>query len=170
MSQPFPPNLQNVINHKARDLKFWDNFYHLLCVTCHLSCVMCQVWHARCCFLVERRKKLKKYIYFLFSLNHTWQLTSDTQRLVNIVSKFQVPSSYYLVVKVCWRYFHKGWESFWMNQWITQFFFRTVPAIPGLLMRAVLQAFELRIQNNTNSVDICTTNLTGNLMSNNNIG
>ena len=50
----------------------------------------------------------------------TWQLTRDTWHVtldmwhvwgVNILSKFQLPSSYVLWVKVYWRYFHKGWPT-----------------------------------------------------------
>ena len=28
---------------RARDLKFWDNVHHHLCVMCHVSCVMCHM-------------------------------------------------------------------------------------------------------------------------------
>jgi hypothetical protein len=50
LSQPFLPNLQNIINHKKEKLGSW-NFEEMFTspnmslVTCHVSCVMCHVSH-----------------------------------------------------------------------------------------------------------------------------
>ena len=40
-----------------------------------------------------------------------WHVTHDRWGEVNLLLKFQIPSSYGLVVTVFWRYFHKGWVS-----------------------------------------------------------
>ena len=67
LSQPFPPNLQDIINHKPEKLSSWNfermftfhNMSHVVChvsrVTCHMSCVMCHIsrvtchmWHVTC--------------------------------------------------------------------------------------------------------------------------
>ena len=53
---------------RARDLKFWHNDHHPLCVLCHMSCVMCHVSHVTChmshvaCHVsfVTTTKKMKK--------------------------------------------------------------------------------------------------------------
>ena len=37
-----------------------------------------------------------------------WHVTHDKWGEVNLLSKFELPSSYGLGVKVFWRYFHKG--------------------------------------------------------------
>ena len=78
----------------------------------------------------------------------TWHLTPDTWHMtrdmwhmtgggdVNFLSKFWLPSSYGLGVKVLWRYFHKGsltdWVSYFMND---EGVCRTAPATPGLLIK-----------------------------------
>ena len=55
--------------------------------------------------------------------------------MVNIVSKFQVPSSNGLGVMMFWRYFHKGWLSDWINESMNDGgVCRTAPATPGLLI------------------------------------
>ena len=40
-----------------------------------------------------------------------WHVTQDRWKEVNLLSKFQLPSSYRLGVKVFWRYFHNKDES-----------------------------------------------------------
>ena len=61
-------------------------------------------------------------------------MTCDTWWAVNILSKFQLPISYGLGVKVFWRYIHKGWATYWINEWINdKGVCRTAPATPGLL-------------------------------------
>ena len=53
-SDPFPPNLQNIINHKPEELGSW-NFermftpHNMSQVTCCMSRVMCHVSHVTCC-------------------------------------------------------------------------------------------------------------------------
>ena len=45
-----------------------------------------------------------------------WNVTWNTWRELNIPSKFQVPRSYGLGVKVCWNLEER--MNFWMNEWI----------------------------------------------------
>ena len=56
---------------------------------------------------------------------------------MNILSKFQVPNSYGLGVKVSLRYFHNGW----VTEWIC----RTAPATPGLLKIVTCFYFHLQL-------------------------
>ena len=51
---------------------------------------------------------------------------------VNMLSKFQLPSSYRLWFMILWRYGGKGWLSHWIND---EAVYRTAPATPGLLIR-----------------------------------
>ena len=44
-----------------------------------------------------------------------WHVIYDRWREVNLLSKFQLPSSYGFGMKVFWRYFHKGWMSQLIN-------------------------------------------------------
>ena len=52
-SEPFPPNLQNIINHKPEELGSW-NFermftpHNMSYVTCCMSCVTCHVSYVTC--------------------------------------------------------------------------------------------------------------------------
>ena len=54
----------------------------------------------------------------------TWHMTSDTWNtgMMNIVSKFQVPSYNGLEVMIVWIYFHKGSLNQLINQWVTEVF------------------------------------------------
>ena len=52
-----------------------------------------------------------------------WHMTRDRWGQVNLLSNFQLSSSYGLGVKVFWRYFHKS----------SVIVCRTAPATPGLL-------------------------------------
>ena len=69
-----------------------------------------------------------------------WQVTHDTccvthgrLREVNFLSKFQLPTSYRLRVRVYWRYIHKGW----LNELISdRSVCRTATATPGLLIKS----------------------------------
>ena len=64
----------------------------------------------------------------------TWHVKHDTQGVVNIVSQFQVPSSYSLGVKVFWKFWGKGWVSHLMNESISeQDVCRSATAKPGLI-------------------------------------
>ena len=54
---------------------------------------------------------------------------------VNLLSKFQHPSTYGLGVNVFWTYFQKGWLSQLINQLISdKGVCRIAPATSGLLM------------------------------------
>ena len=61
----------------------------------------------------------------------TWHLTSDNWRGVNILSKFQLPSSYGLGVLMFWRFGGKGRVTRLMND---KGVYRTAPTTPGLLI------------------------------------
>ena len=63
----------------------------------------------------------------------TWHLTHDTQGVVNIVSKFQVPSSNSFGVIMFWRYFPPGSQSQLINAVC-----RTALATPGLLIVKII--------------------------------
>ena len=60
----------------------------------------------------------------------TWHLTCDMFGGVNILSKFQLPSSYRLWFMILWRSGGKGWLGELMNH---EAVYRTAPATPGLL-------------------------------------
>ena len=62
-----------------------------------------------------------------------WHLTLDRYGEVNLLSKCQLPSSYRLGMKVCWRYTELFPQST-LNDWINDGgVFRTALATPGLL-------------------------------------
>ena len=65
----------------------------------------------------------------------------DTPGVVNIVSNFQVPSSYDLVVKVLDNFFTKDEKvSYFINQWNNdEGDFKTAPATMGLLIMNISQ-------------------------------
>ena len=72
-----------------------------------------------------------------FVTHDAWHLTQDRWHMVrvNILSKFQLPSSYGLGWTVSWRFWTKGWLNDWMNQWMNdKGIYRTAPATPGMLM------------------------------------
>ena len=52
----------------------------------------------------------------------TWHVTRDTFGGVNILSKFQLPSSYRLWFMILWRSGGKGWIAEWINELITRLF------------------------------------------------
>ena len=70
----------------------------------------------------------------------TWHMTSDTWHVtcdecwgLNILSKFQLPSSYGLGETEFWRYFNERITE-WLNQWISdKGVCRSAPATPGML-------------------------------------
>ena len=84
----------------------------------------------------------KKYIYIknsdllyvtcdMWPVTHDiWYVTCDTLWGVNILTKFQLPSSYGLKT-VFWKYFHKGSVSLLINY---KGVCRSAPATPGLLI------------------------------------
>ena len=64
----------------------------------------------------------------------TWHMTCDMFRGVNILSKFQLPSSYRLWFMIIWRSGGKGWLTELLNYWMNhEAVYRTAPATPGLL-------------------------------------
>ena len=70
----------------------------------------------------------------------TWHVTCDMFGEVNILSKFQLPSSYRLWLMILWRSGGKGWLAEWMNESMNESMnyeavYRTAPATPGLLTR-----------------------------------
>ena len=65
-----------------------------------------------------------------------WHVTRDKWHVthlggVNILSKFQLPSSYCLWFMILWRSGGKGWINQLMS---TEAVYRTAPATPGLLI------------------------------------
>ena len=62
-------------------------------------------------------------------------VTRDMFGGVNILSKFQLPSSYRLGFMMLWRSGGKGWVTEWINELINdKAVYRTDPATPGLLI------------------------------------
>ena len=85
----------------------------------------CDIWHVTCDMWHVTRD--------------TWHVTRDTFGGVNILSKFQLPSSYRLWFMILWRCGGKGWIAEWMNEWMNdEAVYRTAPATPGLLNTEVL--------------------------------
>ena len=70
-----------------------------------------------------------------WQLTHdTWHLTHDVWWGVNILSKFQLSSSYDLGVMIFWRFGDKGWITAWMNEWIRDGgVSRTVPGTSAIM-------------------------------------
>ena len=65
-----------------------------------------------------------------------WQVTRDTWWGVNILSKFQLPSSNGLGFMMSWRWRGKGWLSDLINESMNdEGVCRAAPATPGLLIR-----------------------------------
>ena len=68
----------------------------------------------------------------------TWHVTCDTWHVwgVNILSKFQLPSSYRLWFMILWSSGGKGWLDQSINQSVNdEAVYRTAPATPGLLIK-----------------------------------
>ena len=62
-------------------------------------------------------------------------MTCDTFGGENILSKFQLPSSYRLWFMILWRSGGKGWLTELMNELMNdEAVYRTAPATPGLLI------------------------------------
>ena len=70
--------------------------------------------------------------HYTWHMTHdTWHVTCDTRCGVNILSKFQFPSSNSLWLMKCWRFGGKGSANEWMNEWISdKGVCRTAPATP----------------------------------------
>ena len=96
-----------------------DDMWHLTCDTWHVTP---DTWHMT---------------------PNIWDVSRDTQGVMKIVSKFQLPRSFGLGVKVSWRFWTKGWLAEWMNESIIdEAVCRTAPATPGLLIRKGWPAFK----------------------------
>ena len=80
-----------------------DKLYHL--VRKKKKIVTCDTWH------VTRD-----------TWHDTWHMTCDMFGGVNILSKFQLPSSYGLWFMILWISGGKGWLNQLINQWITRLF------------------------------------------------
>ena len=62
-----------------------------------------------------------------------WHVACDMFGGVNILSKFQLPSSYRLWFMILWRSGGKGWITELINEWMNdKAVYRTAPATPGL--------------------------------------
>ena len=46
-----------------------------------------------------------------------WHVTLDKWGEVNLLPRFQIPSSNGFGMKICWRFGGKGWLNQWMNEW-----------------------------------------------------
>ena len=83
---------------------FWNQeigknyLWHMTCDTWHVTC---DTWHMT---------------------RDTWHVTCDMYGGVNILSKFQLPSSYCLIFMILWRYWGKGSLTDSMNQSVTRLF------------------------------------------------
>ena len=62
--------------------------------------------------------------------HNKWHMTGDMWRGVNLLSKFQLTSSYGLEITMYWIYFHKSSLNVLIND---EGVCRTAPATPGLL-------------------------------------
>ena len=92
-------------NFRSLALTVLEKSHHVTCNT-----VTCDTWHMT---------------------HDMWHVTRDTQGVVNIVWKFQVPCYSVLWVMMFWRFGGKGWQSYLSNY---KGFCRTAPATPGLLI------------------------------------
>ena len=82
----------------------------------------CDMWHVTC---------------------DTWHVTRDMFGGLDILSKFQLPSSYRLGFMILWRSGGKG--SLTMNEWMSdEAVYRTAPATPGLLEISSIQGLNTR--------------------------
>ena len=75
---------------------------------------------------VQKKKKRKKKWHVTCDMWHvtrdTWHVIRATFGGVNILSKFQLPSSYRLWFMILWRSGGKGWLTESMNEWMTRLF------------------------------------------------
>ena len=68
----------------------------------------------------KHKKKLNKLGDMWHVTHDMWHVTCDTQSVVNIVSKFQIPSSNGLGFMMSWRLGGKWSLSEWMNEWMNE--------------------------------------------------
>ena len=95
---------------------------------------------------VQKKKKKKKWHdmwHVTCDMWHvTWHVTHDMWYVwgVNILSKFQLPSSYGLWFIILWISGGKGWLNESMNKSMNdEAVYRTAPATPGLLISLVIE-------------------------------
>ena len=102
--------------------------WHVTCYMWHVTCDRWQVkhdmWHATC----DMRQVIHDMLHVTCD---TWNMTCDMLWGVNILSKFHLPSSYFLWFTILWTSRGKGSLTDWMND---EAVCRTAPATPGLLI------------------------------------
>ena len=142
ISNPFPPDIHNIINPKPLELESWKfermfTPHHVSRVPCHLSPVTCHMSPVTCqiiiiiiiiflFFFYLNKKKNKKKLYDMWQvIGDRWQVTCDVWHLTrarygkgNLLSKFRLStSSYRLGMKVYWRY-TELWRYFHKVHWL----------------------------------------------------
>ena len=106
-NRPSTDKLHHFVQKKRRKRKRRKKMWHVTCDAWHVTRDM---WHVT---------------------RDMWHVTCDTFGGVNILSKFQLPSSYCLWFMMLWRSGGKGWVTELMND---EAVYRTAPATPGLLI------------------------------------
>ena len=98
--------------------------WHMTCKTWHVTCDMWHVtwntwhltrgiWHKSC--------DMWHMTYDTWHMTHDmWHMTCGMLWGVNILSKFQLPSSYCLWFMIFWRFGGKGWLTDWLTDWLTE--------------------------------------------------
>ena len=118
-------NHHNFQTVRARDLKFWHNVHHPLCVQCvmcHVSRVTCHV--SRVTYLVSHvwGHMSQKKIYFLYSVGASWWRVCYQRGLPRLVSQCWLPQTLetYLINKLARRLLynisHQPKNSLWNFQ------------------------------------------------------
>ena len=95
------PSTNKLHHFVFKNQKLW----HVTCDTWHVTCdmwhVTCDMWHVTC---------------DMWHLTcDMWHVTCDMFGGVNILSKFQLPSSYLLWFMILWRSGGKGGLNEWIN-------------------------------------------------------
>ena len=86
-----------------------------------------------------KKQKQQKTCYRWHMTCDWWHMTHYRWGEVNILSKFQLPSSYALGVKVFLRYLYKGWLTQLINYWNSDIgVCKTASPTPGLLNKEIL--------------------------------
>ena len=116
MTHPPTATYNNLKKKKKKKLHLTRDRRHVTCDTRHVTCDM---WHmTRDMWHVTR---------------DMWHVTRDTLGGMNILSQFQLPSSYWFWFMLLWRYGGKGSLTHWISD---EAVYRTAPATPGLLNTA----------------------------------
>ena len=134
--------LQNIFTPKPYERRTWNcermfTSLHSSHITCHASRVICHLSHVTC-HMLHPKKITKKHVtrdmwHMTRDMWHvtrdmwhmtcdTWHVTCDMLWGLNIVSKFQLPSSYGLWFMIFWRFGGKGSLTDWPNELITKVF------------------------------------------------